>query len=196
MTAPTGSTPLPPNLKKAAADYALQLKNEVQLRGVWRDLSLAMQRKNWDEAEARLADAEKLMPEDARENLDMQRVPVLLGRGDFPGFYKLAGRLSDAHPENAMLQNQLAWQIATHEGIKNRDLELAYKIAVRANDASGGQDSSIIDTVARVQFMRGKKAEAIALEEKAVKLSTGRQKSELQKVLDSYKKGQLPAAEP
>jgi hypothetical protein len=94
-----------------------------------------------------------------------------------------------------MLQNQLAWQIATDDAIKKRDLVLAEKIAMRANDAAKGEDPSILDTVARVLFMRGKKAEAIALQEKAVKQADGGMKKDLQATLDSYKKGELPKAE-
>ena len=40
--------------------------------------------------------------------------------------------------------------------------------------------------------MRGKKEEAITLQEKAVKLAEADLKTNLQKVLESYRKGELP----
>ena len=94
-----------------------------------------------------------------------------------------------------MLQNQLAWQIATDEGIEQRDLALAETIATRAHEAAKGEDAGIADTLARVLFLRGKKEEAVALEEKAVRLAEGDTQKSLQKVLDSYKKGELPRAD-
>jgi hypothetical protein len=45
-----------------------------------------------------------------------------------------------------------------------------------------------------VLFMRGKKSEAIEYQEKAVRLAGGGLKEQLQKTLDRYKKGELPAA--
>ena len=51
------------DVRKAAADYERQQKNEGQLRAVWSGLNSAMQKKDWDEATAMLAKAEKLLPE-------------------------------------------------------------------------------------------------------------------------------------
>jgi thiol-disulfide isomerase/thioredoxin len=183
------------DIKKAAAEYDLQQKNEARLQELWTDLNGAMRKKNWDEASTKLGEAEKLLPEDQRDGLDSVRFNILIGKGDYTAAYKLAEQISDAHKDNAMLQNQLAWQIATDDAIKKRDLVLAEKIAMRANDAAKGEDPSILDTVARVLFMRGKKAEAIALQEKAVKQADGGMKKDLQATLDSYKKGELPKAE-
>jgi tetratricopeptide (TPR) repeat protein len=92
-----------------------------------------------------------------------------------------------------MMQNQLAWQILTDPKIKDRDLKLAEKIALRACDASKGKDAAILDTLARAYFMNGKKDKAIEVQEKALKLADGDMKKALQDTLESYKQGQLPA---
>ena len=42
--------------------------------------------------------------------------------------------------------------------------------------------------------MKGKKTKAIELQKQAVKLAEGAEKTELQRVLDSYKEGKLPQA--
>jgi hypothetical protein len=93
-----------------------------------------------------------------------------------------------------MFQNQLAWRILTDPSIEQRDLKLAAKIANRANDASDNKDPAIMDTLARVFFMQGKKEEAIELQTKAVELAEGDMKADLKNTLASYKKGELPKA--
>jgi thiol-disulfide isomerase/thioredoxin len=179
------------DVKKAAAAYQEEKKNEIKLQTTWMAMNRAMQNKDWDEASAKVTEAEKLLPEDQRDNLDMARFNILLGKEDYPGAYKIAAKISQANKENPMLQNQLAWQIATDTSIKERDLNLAGTIARRANEAAKGNDPAILDTVARVQFMQGKTEDAIATQEKAVKLADGELKSQLERTLESYRKGEL-----
>jgi len=183
------------DVQKAKEDYEKAKKNEAKLRTVWGDLNRAMQKKDWDTATAKLDEAETLLPEDERGQVNAVRFNVLLGQKKYPQAYKLAAALSDAQKDNAMLQNQLAWQMVSDENIEQRDLELAEKIARRANEASKSSDPAVVDTLARVLFMQGKKQDAIKLQEKAVKLAEGDMKKSLEKSLESYKKGELPPAE-
>jgi hypothetical protein len=125
----------------------------------------------------------------------MQRMAILFGKEDYPAAYKLASKISDAHSDNPVLQNELAWQIATDPNIKERNLKLAETIANRANEAGHGKDPAILDTLARVKFMLGQKDEAIALQEKAVSAADGDMKTQLEKTLDSYKRGELTKAD-
>jgi len=180
------------DVKQAAADYEKATKAEGEMRAAQMAISEAMKEKNWDEAMAKVGDMAKLMPEDARDNLDHLRFTILLAKEDYPAAYKLAAKISEANKTEAMLQNDLAWQIATGEGIKQRDLKLAETIALRGNDAAKGKDPAILDTLARVKFMQGEKEAAISLQEKAVNLAEKSQRSPYQKTLDSYKKGELP----
>lgn len=180
---------------KAAAAYEEEKKNESKLQEVGSALNKAIRDKNWEEANAKIDEIGKLLPEAQQGNLDMARYTVLLGKEDYPAAYKLAAKLSDTYKDNAMLQNRLAWQIATDESIKQRDLDLAEKMANRANDAAQGKDAGVLDTLARVKFLQGKKDEAIALQQKAVGLAEDNQKASLEKTLESYKKGELSKAE-
>ena len=152
----------------------------------------AMQKKNWDDAATMLSDAEKVLPEDERDNLDGLRLAILFGKKDYPTAYKMAAKVSEANKDNAQLQNELAWRIATDKSIEERDLGVAETIANRANQAAKGKDPAILDTLARIKFMQGKKDEAVQLQEKAVNLAEGNAQSELQKALNSYKAGELP----
>jgi len=182
------------DVHKAAAVYEQDQKNEARTRTVWMNLNRAIHDKNWDDATPQLAEVEKLTPEGQRDNLDLVRFNILLGKEDYTAAYKLAAKISEAHLENAMIQNELAWQIATGPDLKERDLNLAETIARRANEAAKEQDPAVLDTLARVLFMQGKKEDAIALQEKAVNLADAGNKKQLQKTLESYQKGELTKA--
>lgn len=182
--------------RKMAAEQEAMQKNQAQLQKLGSELHSALQNKNWDAANAKVNEIEGLLSEGQREALDMVRFQILLGKKDYPAAYKLGAKVSDAHKDNAMLQNQLAWYIVSGKGIEKRDLDLAETCALRANDAARDQDMrvqvGVLDTLARVSFMREKKDKAIAYQEKAVSLADGDMKDALQKTLDSYKKGELP----
>lgn len=180
---------------KAAAEYADLKKNEAKLQVIGGELQKDMAQKKWDEAMAKVDEVEKLLPAEERDNLDLLRFNILLGKKDYTAAYKLAAKTSEAHKDNADLQHQLAWQIASDDTIEQRDLNLAATIAARANEAAKGKDPGILDTQARILFMQGKKDEAIQMEEKAMKLADDDQKKILQKTLDSYKEGKLPKVE-
>src|SRR5262249_48920401 len=151
------------DVKKAAAAYETEKKNQAQLQTAWMGVNNAIRQKQWDDAQTKLDETAKLLPEDQQSNLDMMRLQVLFGKEDYPGAYKMASKISDSNKDNAMLQNDLAWRIATDPDIKDRDLKVAETIANRAQDGSKGKDPAILDTVARIKFMQGKKDEAIDL---------------------------------
>ncbi len=179
------------DIKRAAEDYARQLEIDAKMRTVWAAIGKAMQNKDWDAATAKVVEAEKILPEEQRGGIDRARMEIALGQKDYPAFYKLVTKISDAEKENALQQNELAWQILTDQRIEQRDLKLAETIATRANDAAKGKDAGILDTLARALFMLGQKEQAIELQAKAVKLADTDQRDGLQKTLDSYREGRL-----
>ncbi len=183
------------DIKKAAVDYERDKKEQAQKNATWMAINNAMRNKDWDGAMAKVDEVAKDLPEAQRANLDSVRMAILFGKEDYPAAYKVAARISEANTDNAMLQNQLAWQIATDKNIKQRDLDLAETIAKRAVKASDSKDAAILDTLARVMFMKGNKEEAIALQQKAVNMADGDMKAQLQKSLDDYQKGELSKAD-
>jgi hypothetical protein len=95
-----------------------------------------------------------------------------------------------------MLQNDLAWTIAISDNADQHCLGLAKTMAERAVRLTDGKNSSVLDTLARVQFMLGNKPEAIATEEKAASSESDKnEKSKLEKTLASYREGKLPNEE-
>jgi thiol-disulfide isomerase/thioredoxin len=184
------------DIKKAAAEAAQEEADQAKLQKVGTELGQAMREKNWDEASKKVDELSKLVPEAHRDSLDMVRYQILLGKKDYTSAYKIAASVSDARPGDAMLQNQLAWQIASDSSLEKRDLELAEKCALRANaaskDLSARYQAGILDTLARVSFMRDKKDKAIEYEQQAIKVADDDTKDRLQEALDSYKRGELP----
>ena len=156
-----------------------------------------MQNKDWDAAMSNLDELAKLLPAGMADNLSIVRVKILAGKKDLPAAYKLMRQLSDEHKDDAMMQNNLAWTVVTDKSFEHPDLDLAQTMAQRATDGTKdpAQKGMFMDTLARVKFMQGNKEEAIALEQKALAQAGDDMKDNLQKTLDSYKKGELPAAE-
>ena len=181
--------------EKADKEKADMEKNMEQIQGLSGEMQEAMQAKKWDDAMAKLDKIEKLLPEAARPQANMMRTRILAEKKDFPAMYKLMEKISDASVDNAMVQNELAWQIATAPGLDTRDLKLADKFAARAVTASNSKDAGVLDTQARIWFMQDKHDEAIKLQEKALALAGAEEKPMYQKTLDSYKKGEVPKAE-
>jgi thiol-disulfide isomerase/thioredoxin len=180
------------DLAKAAAEKAQEEANRAQLMDLSKKLNSDMRQKNWEDAEKTVGEMEKLLPAGMRSGMAMTRFQILTKKGDYDAAYKVVSELSDSEPDNAMLQNQLAWTIVSSKDLEKRDLTLAEKIAERANKAAQGKDPNILDTLARAQFMNGKKSQAIQTEQKAVELADEEMKPEFKKYLESYKAGKLP----
>ncbi len=177
---------------KAAAEYEQQQQGPQKFNALLNQFATNLKDKNWGDAEATVAEIEKLLPDDQRDRIGLMRLEILLGRKDYAGFYKLTRSLSDAHPDDAALQIIIAWKIATEPDLPQRDLALATKCAERANQSTQGKEIGILDALARIQFMSGKTNEAVATEQKAVNLVEGPGKEQLEQHLTSYQQGKLP----
>ena len=182
------------DIAMAAADYEQQQQENQKWMAANKKLREAMKQNKWDAAATTLDEILKMAPK-FEDGYSSTRLQILLGQKKYAEAWQLAESFSDAHPKNAGQQNALAWVIATQEGVDPRNLALAEKIAGRANEAAQGRDSAVLDTLARIQFMNGKKTEAIATEQKAVDNAPDEQKAFLKKFLTSYQEGKLPKAD-
>ncbi len=183
------------DIKKAAVEYGQRQEREAKLSDLSRQLNTAMRDKNWQKAEAAVTEMETVLPESERDGLATTRMSILLSQGNLNDAANLALKVSDAHKDDAMLQNELAWKLATQKDLRGEALESAATIAARANDAAKGKNPAILDTLARIRFIEGDKQAATELQEKAVQLADGGVKQQLQNILDSYKAGKLPPAD-
>jgi thiol-disulfide isomerase/thioredoxin len=88
--------------------------------------------------------------------------------------------------------NSIAWLIVDPDSkVEKRDLKLALKAALRANEILKSQDAGVLDTLARVYFLSGDSAKAIEFQTKALELVKENPDAvkEFQGRLDEYKKG-------
>ena len=71
------------DVHKAAADYEKANDLQAEMQSAWVAVNQAMRQKKWDEAQVKLDDMSKLLPEDKRDNLDMQRMAICFGKEDY-----------------------------------------------------------------------------------------------------------------
>lgn len=91
------------------------------------------------------------------------------------------------YKDNPNVLNLMAWSMVDPEvPVDKPDLNLALEVAQRANELAKGESGEILDTLARVHFMRGEVDKAIALQTKAVEKSAATDKEKLQKTLSEY----------
>ncbi len=182
--------------EKAKAEQAKAEADGAKLEEKMQALGMAVQAKQWDKAEALLAETLPLVPEEDRAQLgeavgDM----IALGRGDPSRVYKRLAAFAEEAKDDVAVQNEIAWELATNPDFEGkRDLALASKLAERAVKLAEVTDrkANCLDTLARIRFLQGKKDEAIQLQQQALDAGPEALKPILRQALDSYKKGALP----
>ena len=153
----------------ASLDEVEQRTKEDGFRKLLDDLHSAIDNENWEKANTHLAAAEKLSGENDRMELNQARFDILMGEKNYSAACKLAEQMSDGHRDDADLQNGLARDIANVNGIGPSYLETAENLATRANDTAKGKDPDILDTLARVLFVRGKRTRPFRSRKKRLK---------------------------
>jgi thiol-disulfide isomerase/thioredoxin len=168
--------------KKHAETMARRQENEVQIEA-------AFLAKEWDTLLTLLDKAAGLDP-DAAAQISRLKVRVLLGqKKDYEAGYALAKALADKElKDDAPGLNELAWIILSDKGVEKRDLDLALKLALRADALAKHADAAILDTLARAHFEKGDLDKAIAAQAEAVaKAEDGAMKKDLTATLERYK---------
>ncbi len=132
---------------------------------------------------------EREYPKMAERMSDM-KFNILLAAAQFEQAYKLAVKLVDeavaAKDSNQL--NAIAWAIVDPAAnVEKKDLDLALKAAQKADELNKHENAAVLDTLARVWFLKSEIDKAIELEAKAVELAKGAMKEQLQEVLDQYK---------
>jgi tetratricopeptide (TPR) repeat protein len=178
---------------KAAARHESRSRVWEALAGVLQ----AVSSNDWQTAQRQLDAAAKLLPEGSEDELLLPRFMILSGTKQDAAVREMAASVLAKPDMDAELLNGLAWHLVTSGAPAQLDYEIAEKLAIRANTVAWGEDPNILDTLARALFLRDKKAEAIAAQEKALALlpRDSKERERYQSTLDSYKAGRLPPAE-
>ena len=91
----------------------------------------------------------------------------------------------EASPDDVTIMNNLAWLAATHESSSVRDGTLAAKWAEKAARATKGNNPIVLDTLAAAYAEQGEFGRATKVIERAVRLATAAENSELLNKLKS-----------
>jgi tetratricopeptide (TPR) repeat protein len=105
----------------------------------------------------------------------------------------VAKKLSEMQKDDSELLNELSWTLLDTEGLKDRDLDVALAIAVRANEVTKGESGEILDTLARAHFEKGDLDKAVEFQTKAAEKikddaeTTDDIKAQVKATLEKYK---------
>lgn len=114
-----------------------------------------------------------------------------LAAGDAAGAAATGAKLVEKAiaAKDAEALNALSWGIVDPDAnVQNKDLDLAMRAAVEAVKITQEKDGAILDTLARVYWLKGDKAKAIEIQTKAVTVETrDMMKEQLEKTLEEYK---------
>ncbi len=111
-----------------------------------------------------------------------------MGKGDTAKAYAVAASLIDTHfKDDASTLNGIAWTIVDPDGdVKDKNLDIAMRAAKRAAELEP-KEPGILDTLARVHFLKGNIAEAIKTQESAISFAQDEEmKADLAKAMAEY----------
>jgi tetratricopeptide (TPR) repeat protein len=148
-----------------------------------------------DEALALAEELIELDPENGGRQI--AKFDVLLTVADRPDDAYAYGReIAARFPNNYLLLNDLAWNTVSLPDVSRRDLEFALEMSRRANAIQGYIDYSVLDTLARIWWLRGNADEAIRWQLKAVARAYGTWHGDSTRAnLDAYTNGYLKPGE-
>lgn len=182
------------DISKFAAKYEKSHKEDQIFEAKNKKIFTAINQKKWDGAQSALDALLKDYPQ-FQNSYAWPRLTILFGQKKYDTAYQFIDSFAKAHPTDYNQLNEFAWMIATQDGIEQRNLSLAKKLAEQAITASHGKDSDSLDTLARIQFMQDDKQHAITTEQKAIAVaSVSDDTDSYQKNLTAYQQGRLPDA--
>jgi hypothetical protein len=168
--------------KKHDADQAM-MKEMNRIRSA---LSAAIQANDQTAAMEILDEGILRFPENS--SLRMQKFNLLLTRfHQYEAAYLLGNQLVDSNFEDSRMLNSIAWTIADTPDLKVRNLDLAMKAAVQANQLTGSENAATLDTLARVHYETGDLKNALKWQNRACKYAVaGGQGDSIRQVLQQY----------
>ncbi len=159
-------------------------KSQDQAQG--QKFAEAMRRKDYDAALAVLDEVEKSTP-GSEVRFAVTRFQILFSeKKDYAAAYKQAAKLNEMKDVEPGALNAVAWMIVEPDRLENRDLAVAEKLITRAMELSKGEEFGILDTAARVQFLKGNNDKAIELQTKSLEKAPADAREEIEGTLKKY----------
>lgn len=157
--------------------------------------------KQWPDAEATLAEAAQLLPEEDRGPVIAEgSVAILLGKGEMDAAVRQARAAYEKHQHDPLMLAGMASHLLKESALNGDALEIAYQITTRVNEVSKARIPSALASLARATYMKGDREKAIHLQQDAIEQTANfpkmnpAVKEKLQNTLDSYNAGKLPPA--
>lgn len=85
--------------------------------------------------------------------------------------YAYGRELAEEYAHDYITLNDLAWRVVSRPNIQTRDLDFAQDMSQRANALRGYVDYALLDTLARIHWMRGDRDRAVEWQRKATALA-------------------------
>jgi thiol-disulfide isomerase/thioredoxin len=164
------------------ARYEEKVRDEQAFRTAMLALREHQEKGEWDKAFVVIDRLIEQNPE--QSSFRMLKLSFLIYAQRFEDATELAELVGEVHWDSPPHLNEIAWTLATQESDSELMLQIALRIAKRANELKQDQDPSILDTLARVHYEMGDLDEAITRQKKAVELGEGHEV--LQKTLNMY----------
>ena len=178
---------------KAASEESEKTRDAMMRHGA--RAARAISQKDWDAAQQATAALEDALPTTKKYVAEVMRFKIALGKSDASTANESARKISATADVESTILNEIAWELLTSKVLEKPDLELAEKLARRSVEAaSEAERAPNIDTLARALFRLGKKEDAIKQQEQSIAgTADATLKASLQKTLEAYQRGELPA---
>lgn len=182
-----------PVLEKVIAgeyDVKAQVEKERQFNALAQKLNEAM-RAGDVEGALKVADEIAQARPDLAPQVPMVKFRLLGQAGRWDQAYAHLDTAVDEIVSGEVL-NEIAWSIVDPKSLlPKKNLDVAMKAAVKADKLTEGKNAAVVDTLARVYFLKGDKTRAIELQKKAVELTEDpAQKEKLKQTLREYEQVQ------
>ena len=173
------------DVAKARKDFDEAEKSKQIMRQVSMSMRESRQSGDYTDTLKTLDRAMQQLPDNS--DLEMMKFRLLVGPVDDESGYELGWKLLKANRHDSMMLNSMAWYVLDDPAVRNRDLEFAMSVAKAANEAAGGNNAAILDTLARAYFEKGDIGSAVKYQKKAVDKADDRMREEMTKVLELYR---------
>jgi thiol-disulfide isomerase/thioredoxin len=161
--------------EQAAEREAMKQQNELRT---------AMREKDWDKVMS-LLDAQIAL-DDQNFFPKFQKFNIMLVQMEQPKqAYAYAEEITKQHWDEAMALNHIAWFIVDSPQVKERNLDLALKMANRGVELEQN-NAAILDTLARVHYEKGDLKKAVEIQRKAVQHAEEGMAEQLKTALEKY----------
>jgi thiol-disulfide isomerase/thioredoxin len=157
--------------------------------GLQEKIQKAFQAKDWETLFPLLDEAAAKDPGNAGRIGRLKVNLLLVARQDYKAGYALAEALAAKElKDDAEALNEIAWTILDNKRVEKKDLDLALKLASRADTLTKGGNPAVLDTLARAHFEKGDVDKAIEIQAKAIeKAEDGEMKQEMTGTMKRYK---------